>query len=192
MPASVKGGALSISRSGSPDLAGGKHDGNTAMEPNTETTPEPTPAAPKRHSGKHSESPRQLFLRGLAATTLFILVLDFGFKKTWQGRFLDKAAYEFVQHLWIRDDPDGLNVVVADISPIKRTPLATDPDTRMIDRDALAKVIAAIAGSHPKAIGIDIDFSDLPQGDSPLALDQEPFLEKPLLMSWKVTFLQKL
>ena len=67
------------------------------MEPTAETT---TPPAPAAH-GKHSESPGRLFLRGLAATTLFILVLDFGFKRMWQGRFLDKAAYEFVQHLWV-------------------------------------------------------------------------------------------
>ena len=152
---------------------------HTDAPPPSETPP-PLDEEAESESDKETEAPEReaspgtLFLRGLAATTLFILLLDFGCRHLWQKRFIDNAAYEFVQRLWVNDDPAGLNVVVVDISKLPRVAPEGHPDVLMTERKALAGLLADIAKRSPAVIGIDTDGSDL--DDNPFKPDpvQEP------------------
>jgi CHASE2 domain-containing sensor protein len=96
-------------------------------------------------------------LKGLVLIAV-ITTIDHAIESTTFGKQLELASYNLLQFQLSPDEDPPVTVV--DISDLQQEDVSHDGRTvRATPRDALREMIVAIVEQHPKAIGVDIDFS---------------------------------
>jgi CHASE2 domain-containing sensor protein len=107
--------------------------------------------AGRQRAGILRDGVRGLLFIGVAMT------INHAVKQTTFGKQLELTSYNLLQLQLSSEDPP---VTVVDISDLEQQDFNLDGRTvRATPRDSLRKMLEAIAEQHPKAIGVDIDFS---------------------------------
>lgn len=131
-------------------------------------TKRPRPAAiiPGIEPYRSSEIRRDL-LRG-AVFILIVLTIKIGIEHTPVGKHLELMGYNLLQ---TQLSSERAPVAIVDISDLRPKDFVVDGEIiTATPREPLQQAIEAIAAQHPKAIGIDIDFSS---DDSPYILPSD-------------------
>jgi len=135
--------------------------GQTAgAEPTTQQEPtvDPEPARPKaKVSISHSEIMRDAFRGVLFALAIVLLRLPFDRAEPVNDFRL--LAYNITQHVLAANAGQAFSVAVVDISQYSNAEPVGKGDAAHTPREPLKNLIKVIAKGHPRAIGIDIDFS---------------------------------
>jgi hypothetical protein len=108
--------------------------------------------------GRENHDARKTIFAGFFIGLLFTVMLigaNWAFERTHWGAEILSMSYNLLQRqLASGAAEEDLPVIIVDINDLK-----TDKDSQATPRKALEALIDQIAKQHPKAIGIDLDFS---------------------------------
>ncbi len=108
---------------------------------------------------------------------LVLFVVLFGkwcLEKTLVGEYLEDSTHKLLQYRLIQTrQPEESPIVIVDITDLESSPITP--------RHPLLNIIEAVAQQHPRAIGIDIDFS--PNENGYISPDDPAFFDQCLMLS---------